>query len=110
MVTRLTDSVRKSDPDSSMEFLDAVDKALAESEEKYAELIVDLMDQNNKPVLGVSMVMYEEDNTVYPVKGKKYKGVFYPTPEQAQILAQTFGCCRVVWNHMLSFRSEEYPQ
>ena len=37
-----------------------------------------------------------------------YKYRFYPTPEQAQILAQTFGCCRVVWNHMLSFRSEEY--
>jgi len=83
MVTRLTNSVRKSDPDSSMEFLDAVDKALAESEKKYAEHIVNLMEQNNKPVLGVSMVMYEEDNTVYPVKGKKYKGVFYPTPEQA---------------------------
>ncbi|MBW1892787.1 MAG: acetate--CoA ligase family protein [Deltaproteobacteria bacterium] len=83
MVTRLTDSVRKCDPNSSSEFLDAVDKALAESEKKYAEHIVDLMEQSHKPALGVSMVMYEEDNTVYPVKGKQYKGVFYPTPEQA---------------------------
>jgi len=84
MVKRLTDSVKKSDPDSSIEFLNAVDKQLADSEQEYAEYIVDLMEQNNKPVLGVSMVMHEdEDNTVYPVQGKTYKGVFFPTPEQA---------------------------
>lgn len=84
MVKRLTDSVKKSDPNSSVEFLNAVDKQLADSEKEYAEYIVDLMEKNNKPVLGVCMVMHEdEDNTVYPVQGKTYKGVFFPTPEQA---------------------------
>jgi len=84
MVKRLTDSVKKADPDSSPEFLDAVDNQLAKSEQEYAEYIVGLMEKNNKPVLGVSMVKYEEEDlTVYPVDGMTCKGVFFPTPEQA---------------------------
>ncbi len=30
----------------------------------------------------------------------------YPTEEQQQHLTQTFGCCRKVYNHFLSYRSE----
>ena len=26
----------------------------------------------------------------------------YPTPEQAELFEKTFGCCRYVWNQMLS--------
>ena len=33
---------------------------------------------------------------------------FYPTEEQAQLLAKTFGCARVVYNHILHWRSEQY--
>lgn len=36
----------------------------------------------------------------------KYRA--YPTPEQAELLAKTFGCVRFVWNRILDWRSREY--
>ena len=36
----------------------------------------------------------------------KYR--FYPTPEQKQLLAQTFGCVRFVYNEILRWRTNEY--
>jgi putative transposase len=36
----------------------------------------------------------------------KYRA--YPTDAQAQLLAQTFGCVRFVWNRILDWRSKEY--
>lgn len=33
---------------------------------------------------------------------------FYPTPKQTELLAKTFGCCRVVWNHVLKARTDSY--
>src|SRR5438552_715178 len=41
---------------------------------------------------------------------KAYKYRFYPTPEQAVMLARTFGCCRVVYNWGLRERSDAYSQ
>ena len=41
---------------------------------------------------------------------RAYRFRFYPTPEQEVILAQTFGCVRVVYNHMLYLRSEAWKQ
>ena len=35
---------------------------------------------------------------------------FYPTDEQVQLLAQTFGCVRFVYNHILRWRTDEYYQ
>ena len=32
----------------------------------------------------------------------------YPTPEQAQLMEKTFGCCRYLWNQMLSDVQEFY--
>lgn len=37
-----------------------------------------------------------------------YRFRFYPTPEQEQILARTFGCARHVYNHMLRLRSDAW--
>ena len=31
---------------------------------------------------------------------------FYPTTEQAELLAQTFGCVRVVYNAILKWRTD----
>src|SRR5947209_18497659 len=31
---------------------------------------------------------------------------FYPTPEQKQMLAQTFGCCRFVYNWALRLKTD----
>jgi putative transposase len=41
---------------------------------------------------------------------RAYKYRFYPTPEQKKILAQTFGCCRFVYNWGLSTRKTAYFQ
>lgn len=37
-----------------------------------------------------------------------YKFRLYPTPEQINLIQQTFGCCRYVWNHYLVQRKETY--
>lgn len=39
---------------------------------------------------------------------KAYKYRFYPTAEQEQLLAQTFGCVRFVYNHILRWRTDAY--
>ncbi len=41
---------------------------------------------------------------------KAYKYRFYPGDEQKQILAQTFGCCRYVYNWALRQRTDAYYQ
>ena len=39
---------------------------------------------------------------------RAYKFRFYPTTEQEQLLAQTFGCVRYVYNHVLRWRTDAY--
>ncbi len=39
---------------------------------------------------------------------RAYKYRFYPTVEQEKLLAQTFGCVRFVYNHILRWRTDEY--
>ena len=39
---------------------------------------------------------------------KAYKYRFYPTDDQRQLLARTFGCVRYVWNWALATRSAAY--
>ena len=39
---------------------------------------------------------------------RAYKERFYPTPEQADLLAQSFGCARFVWNNTLAYRTAAY--
>src|SRR5437667_12315180 len=41
---------------------------------------------------------------------KAYKYRFYPTDEQKQLLARTFGCCRYVYNWALQERTDAYYQ
>lgn len=41
---------------------------------------------------------------------RAYKFRFYPTPEQASILARTFGCVRYVYNWGLRARTDAYYQ
>ena len=41
---------------------------------------------------------------------RAYKYRFYPTSEQAQLLAQTFGCTRFVYNHILRWRTDAFYQ
>ena len=83
MVSRLADSVRQSDPSCPADFLEKINQSHAEFENRYIEHIVSLMERHPKPVLGVSMVKDETDYTVYTLENRKYKGLFFPTPEQA---------------------------
>jgi len=83
MVSRLADSVRQSDPACPADFLEKINQSHAEFENRYIEHIVSLMERHPKPVLGVSMVKDETDYTVYTLENRKYKGLFFPTPEQA---------------------------
>lgn len=39
---------------------------------------------------------------------RAYKYRFYPTPEQIELLAQTFGCVRFVYNSILRWRTDAY--
>jgi putative transposase len=39
---------------------------------------------------------------------RAYKYRFYPTPEQEQLLAQTFGCVRFVYNSILRWRTDAF--
>lgn len=39
---------------------------------------------------------------------RAYKYRFYPTPDQAELLAQTFGCVRFVYNSILRWRTDAY--
>lgn len=83
MLSRLADSVEKADPSCPDGFLDSVLKSLDAFEKKYIAHIVDLMEKYRKPVLGVNILRDEKDKTVYTFDGNRYKGLFFPTPEQA---------------------------
>ncbi len=85
MVSRLADSVRRADPTCPDNFLEKVNQSLDEFESRYIRHIVSLMTRFQKPVLGVSMLKGENDLTVNAVEGFRYKGLFFPTPEQAVI-------------------------
>ncbi|SHE78885.1 putative transposase [Lampropedia hyalina DSM 16112] len=41
---------------------------------------------------------------------RAYRFRFYPSPEQEQILARTFGCARFAYNHMLRLRTDAWMQ
>ena len=41
---------------------------------------------------------------------RAYKYRFYPTPEQAELLVQTFGCVRFVYNSILRWRTDAFYQ
>ncbi|WP_129141510.1 RNA-guided endonuclease InsQ/TnpB family protein [Modicisalibacter coralii] len=41
---------------------------------------------------------------------RAYKYRFYPTPEQEQLLARTFGCVRFVYNAVLRYRADAFYQ
>ena len=44
------------------------------------------------------------------MKKRAYKYRFYPTTEQEQLLAQTFGCVRFVYNSVLRYRTDAFYQ
>lgn len=41
---------------------------------------------------------------------KRFKYRIYPNGEQIVLISKTFGCCRFVWNHILSDKQEYYKE
>jgi acyl-CoA synthetase (NDP forming) len=83
MVKRFGESVLKADPVYSADFINQINEKFLEFEDAYIKRIVALMDRYKKPILGVSLLPDEKNQTLYRVEGSPYKGVFYPTPERA---------------------------
>ena len=83
MVSRLANSVSQADPTCQGDFLEQFIRRHDAFEKQYIEHIVALMESYPKPVLGVSMLKDDTDHTVYSLENHRYKGLFYPTPEQA---------------------------
>jgi len=83
MVKRFGQSVLKSDPQYDADFIAQVNQQYLKFETEYVEHIVRLMDKYQKPILGVSLLPDEKNQTLYRVSGSDFKGVFYPTPERA---------------------------
>ena len=82
-VNRLADSVLAADPAYSEEFLNKAKKYLDDFENHYITRVAELMEKYRKPILGVSLLTDEKDQTVYNVDNCTFKSVFYPTPERA---------------------------
>ena len=83
LIERFSESVIKSDPNYSAEFMKGVNSELTKFERNYIHRTVKLMEKYEKPVYGVSLLPDKRNQTVYRVKNSRYKGVFYPTPERA---------------------------
>jgi acyl-CoA synthetase (NDP forming) len=83
LASSLGKSVKHSDPSYDDDFLDQVTQMVSDFEKDYVKLVVDLMEQYNKPIIGVNLVTDKDDNTVFRVDGSDLKGVFFPTPERA---------------------------
>jgi acyl-CoA synthetase (NDP forming) len=83
MLSRMAASVQKADPGCPEDFLDSMLASLDDFEIRYITHIANLMELHNKPILGVNMQRDAKDKTVYKINDRKYKGLFFPTPEQA---------------------------
>jgi acyl-CoA synthetase (NDP forming) len=83
LLRRLVDSVSEADPSYSEEALASARQMFDDFERKYIAHIANLMERYQKPVYGVSLLTEAQDRTVTPVENKRYKGLFYPTPERA---------------------------
>lgn len=83
LIGRLLDSTLKADPHYSAQYMDQLKAHILAFEKRYVELIVELMEKYKKPVVGVSIFLDRNDQTLYRVPDKQLKGVFYQTPERA---------------------------
>ena len=80
LLDRMVDSILRSDPSYTAEFLASARQSFADFENDYIRHIVKLMETHRKPVFGVGILSDGKEKTVYRVDGSPYKGVFYATP------------------------------
>jgi len=82
LVRLLVDSTRKAEPETPDGFLTEIMEFVDKFEQQYVRAMVELMEEYEKPVLGVSLTKSDQ-GTVRRVDGKRYCAVFYQTPETA---------------------------
>ncbi len=75
-------SAKKVDETIAPGFLDQTETFLREYEEKYIAKTAELMEQYEKPVIGVTLAK-TSGGTVRPVVGRRYSSVLFETPESA---------------------------
>lgn len=92
LLNKLLHSVAHTDPAYSNQDLDQIRNAGLAFEKQYIQHVVALTEKYEKPVLGVSLLTDEKSKTLYRTEGRKYQGVFFPTPERA--VKALAGMCR----------------
>jgi len=83
MIKRYGESVLKANPNYSTENISKINQQLTDFETEYIRHIIQLMDQHQKPIFGVSLLPDKENKTVYRIEQHSLKAIFYPTPERA---------------------------
>jgi acyl-CoA synthetase (NDP forming) len=78
----LNRSTREVDGTLQAGFLEQTEALLLEYEEKYIARTAELMEQYEKPVIGVTLAK-TGGGTVRPVVGRRYSSVLYESPESA---------------------------
>jgi hypothetical protein len=91
-------SAKKVDETIPPGFLDQTETLLREYEETYIAKTAELMEQYEKPVIGVTLAK-TSGGTVRPVVGRRYSPVLFETPESAvHVLAKMVEYNRVTSN------------
>jgi hypothetical protein len=83
IIRLLVDSTRDVDSSASPEFLRQIEGLSQEYEEVHVKRTVEPMKVHEKPVIDVSLAGTDL-GTVRPVESRRYSGVFYQTPENAE--------------------------
>jgi acyl-CoA synthetase (NDP forming) len=74
---------RKTVPGVDRDFHRQARRFAEDLEAQYIQRVIELMDQHNKPIIGVSLAKGPDDKTVVESEEHPYKGVFFAAPEQA---------------------------
>ena len=80
---RLAEATLENDPEADPGAVRQIVKTISDFEDQYVKRLTLLMEEVGKPIIGVSLVTGELDQTVIDVEGSKYKGIFFPSPERA---------------------------
>ena len=71
------------DPSYSKKEIEDMGNLMNDIERQYIDHVINLSEKYEKPIVGVSLLVDDKTKTLYRKEGKKYKGVFFPTPERA---------------------------
>ena len=83
IVERFGKVVVNADNTYSKDFIKEVNQHMRQFEKSYVRHIVKLMNEFQKPVIGVSLMPDKKNKTVYQVRSNAFRGIFFPTPERA---------------------------